>query len=248
MPFIILGLLIQVGLVVHAIKTGRDSMWLWILLMAPLIGGLAYFIIELLPELTRSGQAQKLRKKVRDTTDPNRNLRKAHSNLRNNETIQNLINMAEECQAKGMFEEAEGFYRRALTGQYATDPHLLEGLAAAQFGGQRFAACRDTLETLIEANPEFRSKTGHVLYARSLYELGEQEAALKEFSALREYHATALVKYHLGEVLYQQNRPTDALQAFRSILEEDNDWDPSGASDKPWHDKAKARIARLNTH
>lgn len=248
MPLLLLAILIQLALVVHVIKTGRDRMWIWILLMAPMIGGLAYLVVELLPEWSRGAAAHKVRKKVVDMTDPHRDLRQAHAHLRNNETVQNLINMAEECMAKGLFEDAEGFWRRALKGQFANDPVLLEGLARAQFGDKRYANCRVTLETLIEANPDYRSKIGHVLYARSLFEMGDTEGALKEFSALREYHPTALVKYHLGELLYQHNRPTDALAQYSSILEEENAWDPSGESDKPWLDKAAARLKNLQTH
>ncbi|UTA48738.1 tetratricopeptide repeat protein [Simiduia sp. 21SJ11W-1] len=248
MPFFILAIFIQVLLVVHVIKTGRDSTWIWVLLMAPLIGGLAYLIVELLPGLRRSSGAQKLAKKVRDTTDPNRNLRTAHNNLRKNGTVQNLITMAEECMEKGLFEEAAGFYQRALTGQYQQDPNILEGLARAQFGAGHYDQARTTLESLINANPDYRSKIGHVLYARSLYALGEFDDAFKEFSALNAYHATALVKYHLGELLMQQHRPTDALAAFRSAVEEENDWDPTGTPDKPWQDKARARIQNLTTH
>lgn len=248
MPFFVLAIAVQVALVIHVIKTGRDRLWIWVLLMAPLIGGLAYLLLELMPEWRRSAQAQTLRKKMVDITDPHRNLKQAQGQLRRNETTKNLITMAEECMNKGLFEEAIGFYTRALKGQYASDPLLLEGLARAQFGGQDYPACRQTLEDLIAANPDYQSKIGHVLYARSLFELGEREAALKEFTALSDYHATALVKYHLGELLSQSNRPTDALNQWRSVLEQENAWDPTGDSDQPWLDKAAARIKACQTH
>jgi hypothetical protein len=248
MPLLILSVIIQVALVVHVIKTGRDRLWIWVLLMAPLIGSLAYLIIELIPEWSRSSSASKVRNTVVDIKDPNRKLRTAQANLRRNETVQNLINMAEECMVKGLYGDAEKFYERALKGLYATDPVLLEGKARAQFCDRRYRDCQHTLEALIAANPDYKSKTGHVVYARSLYEQGDTEAALSEFTTLRDYHATALVKYHLGELLSQQNRPTDALAQFRSAVAEENAWDPSGASDKPWLDKAAARIKALQTH
>ena len=54
MPIFILSILIQLALVVHAIKTGRNSSWVFILLFFPLIGGLAYLIVELLPSMGQS--------------------------------------------------------------------------------------------------------------------------------------------------------------------------------------------------
>jgi len=46
----ILSLLIQAGLIVHVIKTGRSSLWIWHRLLPP-AGPIAYVVVELLPEL-----------------------------------------------------------------------------------------------------------------------------------------------------------------------------------------------------
>ncbi|BFM12628.1 hypothetical protein R50072_27810 [Simiduia litorea] len=245
MPLFIIIMLLQVFLIVHAVKTGRNTLWVWVLLMAPMIGGLAYLIVELLPEWNRSSSAHKARKKVRDITDPNRDFRQAQDNLKRNETIQNLINMAKECADKGLYKDAEMFYDRALKGIYQTDPILLEGLARVQLLDQRYQDCKRTLDSLIQHNPDYRSKIGHVMYAQCLFNLKEFDAANEEFEALKKYHPTALVKYHLGELRQLQNRPTDALNEFRSILEQENAWDPSGNGDEQWLNKAKARIADI---
>ena len=47
--------LVQLALIVHVFKTGRPFWWLWILLIAPVIGGIAYVLVELLPNLSASG-------------------------------------------------------------------------------------------------------------------------------------------------------------------------------------------------
>ncbi|MDN3640738.1 hypothetical protein QWY82_18210 [Simiduia curdlanivorans] len=245
MPLFIIIMLLQVLLIVHAMKTGRNTLWIWVLLMAPMIGGLAYLIVELLPAWSSSNSAQKARKKVRDITDPHRDFRLAQDNLKRNETIQNLVNMAKECAGKGLYKDAEMFYERALKGIYQTDPILLEGLAGVQLLDQRYEDCKRTLNSLIQHNPNFRSKTGHVMYAQCLYHLKDIDGASEEFEALKKYHATALVKYHLGEIRHRQNRPTDALNEFRSIIEQENAWDPSGNGDEQWLTKAQARIAEI---
>jgi len=40
--------LIQLVLIIHVFKTGRSRYWILMLLFMPLIGGLAYFVIEIL--------------------------------------------------------------------------------------------------------------------------------------------------------------------------------------------------------
>jgi hypothetical protein len=49
MLFYILPILIQVGLVVHVIKTGRNTIWIWVLVLLPGVGSLAYLVVEVLP-------------------------------------------------------------------------------------------------------------------------------------------------------------------------------------------------------
>ena len=246
MPIFIIVMLLQVLLIVHAMKTGRDTFWVWVLLMAPMIGAIAYLLVELLPEWNKSATARKAGKKISDITDPNKDFRSAQENLKRNQTVQNLISMAKECADKGLYKDAEIFYDRALTGIYQTDPFLLEGLARIQLLDQRYADCKHTLETLIEKNPDFRSKIGHVMYAQCLFNLNEIDAANEEFEALKKYHATALVKFHMGEIRQRQNRPTDALNEYRSVIEQENALDPSGDSDNQWLDKAQQRITQIS--
>ena len=54
MPLIILSVLIQLALVIHIIKTGRGTNWIWVIVMLPLVGSLAYFILVIIPDLTNS--------------------------------------------------------------------------------------------------------------------------------------------------------------------------------------------------
>jgi len=54
MPISILIWLVQIALVVHVLKTGRNRYWIMMLLFMPLIGGIAYLVIELLPEFSGS--------------------------------------------------------------------------------------------------------------------------------------------------------------------------------------------------
>ena len=70
MPIFILSLIVQIFLIIHVIRTGRDRIWIWVLLFLPLAGGLAYLILELLPEWRRSMGGQKTLRQVKQTLDP----------------------------------------------------------------------------------------------------------------------------------------------------------------------------------
>ena len=55
MPFGIVLLLINVGLIVHAAKTGRFWPWGYIILFIPGLGALAYVLVEMTPEWFGAG-------------------------------------------------------------------------------------------------------------------------------------------------------------------------------------------------
>ena len=45
-----LSVLLQIILVVHAIKTGRPYWWIWLILFFPFVGSGAYLLIEVAPD------------------------------------------------------------------------------------------------------------------------------------------------------------------------------------------------------
>ena len=52
MPYLLIPLVV-IACVVHVVRTGRDRIWIYILLLAPGIGALAYLAAEVLPDLFR---------------------------------------------------------------------------------------------------------------------------------------------------------------------------------------------------
>ena len=173
MLFLILPYVIQALLIVHVIKTGRNQLWIWVLLFVPVGGGLAYLAVEIIPELFRSRTAQRAARGLKKAMDPGAALRRAEGETRVTGNVASRQRYAEELARHGRYDEAIGQYREALTGLYEHDPNLMLGLAQAQFGKGDAPGARVTLDELIRRNPDFRSPTGHLLYARALEAEGE---------------------------------------------------------------------------
>jgi hypothetical protein len=51
MSILIISLLIQVGFIIHVIKTGRNFLWIWVLIIPGIAvpGIIAYIAIEIIP-------------------------------------------------------------------------------------------------------------------------------------------------------------------------------------------------------
>jgi hypothetical protein len=166
MPFGIIVLLINVGLIVHAAKTGRFWPWGYIILFIPGFGALAYVLVELAPAWFGSVQGQKARRHVVNTLDPSKRYRALTEQLEIADTIANRAALAEECLELGKFTEAEYHYERILALPMGDDPIYAFGRARAQFGRSHPQEAVATLDDLRKRWPDYQSADAHLLYAR----------------------------------------------------------------------------------
>ena len=130
-PLLLISYAVQALLVVHCFKTGRNSMWIWVLMLLPGAGPLAYLVVEILPDLFRSRGAARAARGVRRAIDPGRDLRRLEAEARRTGDVASNQRYADELVNQGRSDEAIKVYRQALRGLYEHDPNLLLGLARA---------------------------------------------------------------------------------------------------------------------
>jgi len=78
---VVLSIAIQAGLIVHVIKTGRNSLWIWAIALLPPAGPIAYVAVEILPELFGGRTARRAQAGVQRMIDPDRDLRRASAEV-----------------------------------------------------------------------------------------------------------------------------------------------------------------------
>lgn len=218
MPFLgILALLINFVLIVHVLRTGRQFYWIMVIMMIPVIGPATYFFLEMWPDLRNDPSARRAVRKVSQAIDPARERKRIENELAVADTVQNRLRLAQECMQLGDVLNAEELFQSCLKGPHATDPDILLGLAQAQFERGDAAATRKTLDTLIAANPDYKNTDGHLLYARSLEALGENDKALLEYQVLAESFPGEEGRARFGLLLKRMGRGHEALKVFESI-------------------------------
>ncbi len=231
----IVHLLIAITFALHAHRTGRPEIWLYILLFVPLVGSVAYVLIEVLPELAGSRRARKVASDIHTVVDPDGEFRRRAMAATETDTVQAKCLLAEECERKGMWAEAIAMYERAAQGLFADDPDLLRGLARAHVGAGDAAAALNTLDRLRRAHPDYQNQDGHLTYARAIELQGRLDEAEREYRALSVYFVGleararhAMLLQRLGEEgaarrLYEQI--VKAAKARGVVLSEaDRDW------------------------
>jgi hypothetical protein len=213
-----LSILVQILLVIHIMKTGRNTYWIYLVIFAPLIGSVAYLIIELLPEFFATRTGRKLSQNLDNAINPHRDLKKAALNLEIADTVENARRLAQQCLDSGRFADARDLFRKSLNGLYHDDPNLMLGLAQSEFGLGEFQQVKNTLDELKQKNPDYRHADAHLLYARALESLGDTAAALHEYEVLADYYPGPEPVVRLGLLLQQLGRGQEAQARFARVL------------------------------
>ena len=203
MPFLGLGLhiLIAIYFATHAVRTGQDRYWLWILFAFPGLGSIVYGLTIWLPQARHSREGHAVVRGVRRIIDPDRELRLAQDDFDATPTTDRRLRLGDALLAKGRATEAATHFESALSGVHKHDPDIQVRLARAWLAAGRARDARGLLDEVIQRNPSFRSQDGHLTYARAVVAEGDRERAREEFNALTAYSGNLDIHAEYAETL-----------------------------------------------
>jgi len=231
-----IGLLIiglQIFFAVHAVKTGKDSIWLWLIILAPGIGCAIYFFTQYGPEAANSRAAGKVKKGLMHTVDPQRELRRCKDMLEMSNSVTNKVALADQYILENMYDEAIDLLNNSLVGPHKSDAGIMERLARAQFAKGYADKTVATLDALKAANPDYKSTDSHLLYARALEAQNKNAAAIVEYEVLRISYPGEEARVRYGQLLQRIGKTTEASVLFQESLDR--------AKRAPKHYKAKEK-------
>jgi hypothetical protein len=217
--FPILSIALQAGLIVHVIKTGRNTLWIWAIALLPGVGAIAYVAAEILPEIFGGTTARRARSGVRRLLDPDGALRRASVEVEVSGNVDARRRLADELFERGQFDAAIDVYRGGLKGIFEYDPTLLLGLARAQFAKQDFTAARATLEQLWQHNPDFKSADAQLLHARTLEAQDSLDEAERVYAAMAPGYPGAEARLRYGLLLKRRGKSSEAHRVLKDLLD-----------------------------
>jgi hypothetical protein len=216
-PAIGLSLIIAVALCVHVVKTGREMYWLFIILAFQPIGGIVYFVLHVLPDITGGSTARRLGQAAKQALDPEREYREASQAVDDSPTTGAKMRMAAAAASLGRHDEAERLYAEAAMGIHEDDPALLLGRARALIELDRAAEALPLLDRLGEQGEAGRTPQAAMAMGRAYHALGrdtEADTAL-QWAAGRMPGLEGLARY--AAFLAATGRRTEAEDAMAEI-------------------------------
>jgi hypothetical protein len=204
--------LVQLGLIVHVLKTGRPYWWFWILFSAPVIGGIAYTLIELAPDLRSSGAGASLNWKPRRWR-----IRDLRAELEETDTVKLRLTLASELLAAQDLSEAREQAEQCLTGVWRDDPHTLAAVARYRLEAGDAKAALEALEKIrIEADRMLATQVA-VLRGRAWVVAGRDEEGQAVLRSALDRHIGEEPRYFLAVSLAKTGSVAEAREFWTDI-------------------------------
>src|ERR1700749_4916564 len=108
--YFLISLVIQIVLIVHCIRTGRNWLWITVLLFLPLAGSIAYVVVEILPGLFNNRGTRRAVRNVSRALDPQQDLRRFEDEARLTGDVASRQRYAEELVRQGRAAQAIEIY------------------------------------------------------------------------------------------------------------------------------------------
>ena len=212
-----LSFLVQASLAVHAYRTGRER-WMYLIILVPIIGSVIYVLTEVLPEIRYNSTGRRAASRIAGMIAPSDNMTKLRERLALLDSVENRQLLARECVNAGEYQEAIGLYNSCLKGIYKDDPQLMLELANANYLYERYPDAKDIFVRLREVHPDFRHAEGHLLFARTLDNMGEDWNALREYKEVTDYYPGEEASCRYGLLLKKMGRRQEANEVFNKII------------------------------
>ncbi|MCC6921184.1 MAG: tetratricopeptide repeat protein [Alphaproteobacteria bacterium] len=236
--------LLMLTCVIHAARNGLLMPWIYVIVFLPFIGSLAYLIVNVLPQVWASPDAQKIKDAALDLRDPERNLRKFRHEAELSNSVDARQRLADEYLRIGRADEGLPIYRALAPTGFADDPRLQMGYAQALVETGNFAEAEEVLDRFQREHPNKTDAEGHLLYARALAGQDKRAAALDEYEAVIGYFPgpEALCRY--AQYLQQIGRKDEAMGHYRKIVRTIDTSPPHVKRiNRRWYQAAKSAIA-----
>jgi len=68
-------LVCQIACVVHCVRGNRNTFWIWPIVFFPMLGCIAYFIVEVMPAMGANRHIRTMRAQAAKAIDPQREVR-----------------------------------------------------------------------------------------------------------------------------------------------------------------------------
>ena len=208
---------LQLACVVHCIRHGRSGLWIMAIVFFPVLGSLAYIILEVLPGYSGRREVRAIKQAAAKVIDPERDLRRAREALDIADTAANRTDLADALVVLGRWSEAVPHYEQAEAKAAGIDRGLRIKLATACFEAGRSDRALALIEDLPPSGSASENDRAALLHARLLEEAGESGRASAIYADVGERMAGGEALCRHAALLLAEERRGEALALLTEV-------------------------------
>ncbi|HEX7644417.1 MAG TPA: hypothetical protein VF472_19590 [Burkholderiaceae bacterium] len=219
---------------IHAMRTGRNMYWLFILFGIPWLGAIVYFVTEYLPG-SRADRGlnrgfSRATSAALGLVDPAREVREARKAYDLSPSVQNRMRLAKALLARGDTHESIEHFDACLSGPFSKDPELLYAAALAKLQDGQLRQALELAQTLRSVVPDASAERASLLLAQAYAANGDSAGAKAEYEAAAVRYGSVETKAQYG-IWAAEARD---LETARRIL------DDIGRDERHWNAHARS--------
>jgi hypothetical protein len=247
MSYVLIALpyLLQLLCIIHVVRTGRNTSWIWLIIFVPYVGGVAYLLVEVLPTLGRGGRRAlaTTRDIVERTINPSARLKTLERTAAFSPTHENERALADEYAACGDHAKALVLYEKLASGMHARDADLVLARARCFYGLGRHHDGNRLLDDLEAAGHDFRTIPEALVRLKLMEGAGGDGIALAAVWTRYERKFQSFeFAWHHADFLARTGRKAEALAVIDRVEETKRQLDAMGQPfDRAW----MRRVLRL---
>lgn len=213
---------LQLLCIVHAVRNRKDSFWIWIIIIVPYVGGLAYLLVEILPGLLAGRGARELGANLASFVRPGAKTEQLRQKAEYSATHNNLVEYADALFGDGEYAKALEIYRGRNQGHFQGDRGLVYKIALAEYELGNYAEAGRCLEGIIDREGGSPGSAREILLSLLILErTGEEEACRKEYERLIELKGNIAFELQYLRYLARLGRAEAALGVVERLRNEE---------------------------
>jgi len=231
------GIVLQALAIIHFIRRRPDTYWLWIILMFPGIGALAYIFVQVIPDfglLRTSFQVFPRRKRIRQL----------EAMILDNPSIGNYEELGDLYLDDGQYVKARECFDKVLAREESIDPLYRRALCALALNDYNAAIADLEKVTAADAKYDYQRAVG--LLAHAWGKIGERDKASTLFAEATETSTLSETQFNYASFLAETGRAAEAREWAERILRKKATMpDYIRRRERPWFRKTRALLKGL---
>jgi hypothetical protein len=212
-------IIIQILLLIHVAKTGRDRFWIYILIFIPIAGGVAYIFVELLPEFFNSRTIRVAHSNLNQVMAPDKEFDILKSRVALSPTFENSKMLGDEYLKRKNYSEAIELYTSCLEGIYSEDIDVMFKLAKAFYGFTKYESAISILSNISSIQKDNIRPDVLLMHAEIEYKLGNLSRASELFQSAANRGSDFEYQYRYGKFLLESGDTSQANIQFQQIMD-----------------------------